>query len=264
MAKYIEVINDSNVVSVDDSQARLSLMRSVNLSNVGYDQSGSYEWPSGHLNRAPQYCATSFYRFPIQLGNNEKMFSLRALADNPHTGFTRLASNNATSYLYAYRNRNNIIDFSNYVLDFYGYDNSATGTVGLQVFDSNSNLIFNSNKYYFDIKGSYNIQHEDYFARIFVRDGVPKNINIGGYQRSNSAVVINNGSYNLCKFSDYYDLPPYDMVFSIVFGSTIYLEPRIAFWVNAWSTYTNPSNHIAYPNFSLVSSGVILDTTNIS
>ena len=101
MAKYIEVINDGNVVSVDDSQARLSLMRSVGLNTIGYDNSGNYTWSSEYSWGNDQYRTMSFYRFPISLATNEKMFSIRALQDNPHTGFSRLASNSSTSYLYA-------------------------------------------------------------------------------------------------------------------------------------------------------------------
>lgn len=264
MAKYIEVINNDNVVSVDDTQARLSLMRSLKLSDIGYDQNGNYNW-NGLMHGQDQYCTTSFFRFPIGLGTNEKIFSIRALQDNPHIGFSRLASNTSLSYLYAYTNRFNSIDLSNYVIDFYGYDNSLTGSVGLQIFDANSKLIFNSNKYYFDVNRFYSVQHQDGFAHEFIEESYvfPRNIKIGERSRSNSAVVINNGGCNLCKFSSYYDTP-YDMVFTVVFNGTIYLEPRIAFWVNEWSTYTNPTGHIAYPNFSRVSSGIILDTTNIS
>ena len=265
MAKYIEVVNDSNVISIDDTQSRLSLMRSVPLNNIGYDKSGNYNWSSEHSWGNDQYRTTSFYRFPIQLATNEKMFSIRALSDNPHTGFSRLASNNSVSYLYAYRNGYNSIDFSNYVIDFYGYDSARTGTCGLQIFDENENLIFNSNKYYLDVKGMYNAPLEDLWAREFDGDSTrcPRKIDIGGHSRGNTAVVINNGSYGFCKYNDFYSLP-HDIVYTIVFGSTIYLEPRIAFWVNDWSTYTNQTNHVAYPNFSRVSSGVFLDITNIS
>lgn len=263
MARYAEVINNDNVVSIDDTQVRLSLMRSVRLNEISSDKSVTFGWSSMH--GCDQYCINALYRFPVNLGTNEKMFSIRALQDNPHTGFSRLANANNKSYLYAYRNRYNTIDFSNYVIDFYGYDNVAKGTVGLQVYDANKNLIFNSNKYYFDIKGLYNVQHADGTAKQFANDTgtFPRKINIGGYSRGNSAVVINCGGYNFCKFTDNYDLP-YDQVYTIVFNGTVYLEPRIAYWVEDWSTFTNPTNHNGYPNFARLSSGVILDTTNIS
>lgn len=263
MAKYAEVINDSNIVSIDDTQSRLSLIRSVNLSTIGYDKSVGYNWRDMYGN--DQYCIASLWRFPITLGTNEKMFSIRALKSNPHTGFSRLARGNSSSYLYAYSNRYNTAEFSDYVVDFYGYDTSKTGTVGLQIFDANGNIVFNSNKYYFDVKGFYSVQHADGTAHEFIDESslFPRNIKIGGYSISNSAVVINNGGYNFCKFSDYYDTP-HDMVYTVVFGSTIYLEPRIAYWSNDWSTFTNPTNHNGYPNFARSSSGIILDTTNIS
>lgn len=266
MTKYIEVVNNSNVITIDDLQPRVSLMRSVPLNNISPDQSGSYRWSTEFQWGNEQYRTMSFYRFPINLGTNEKMFSIRALADNPHTGFSRLAGGDSLSYLYAYRNMYNSLDFSNYVIDFYGYDNMNTGTCGLQVFDEHSNLIFNSNKYYLDVKGQYNIQQPDLWRGDFYSDTTkfPRNIAIGGYSRSNSAVIINNGSYGMCDFLIKGDLP-HDIVYTVVFGSTIYLEPRIAFWVNDWSTFpNNKSNHVAYPNFSRVSSGVFLDTTNIS
>lgn len=267
MAKYIEVKNNNNIVSVDDKQPRLSLIRSVNLETIGTDQSGTFAWLS--YGGQEQYCIRSFFRFPIGLGANEKMFSIRALQDNPHVGFTRLASNDSVSYLYAYVNAygttDGSFDFSKYIIDFYGYDDTVTGQTGLQVFDENGKIVFNSNKYYFDVKGLYNVQHADGTARIFVdsADIFPRNINIGGHSRDKSAVVINCGGYNFCKFSSYYDTP-YDVVFTVVFNGTIYLEPRIVFWVNDKSTYTNPSNHIAFPNFARLSSGTIIDTTNIS
>lgn len=266
MAKYIEIINDSGTVSVDDTQPRLSLIRSVRLNTIGYDNSGNYSWSSEYSWGYDQYRTINWKRFPISLNSNEKMFSVRALQNNPHIGFTRLASGSSLSYLYAYENVYNQIDYSNYVIDFYGYDSTKTGVLGVQVFDPNDNekLIFNSNKYYFDIKGQYNIQLQDGTASIFADrpDIFPRTINIGGYSRNDSAVVINNGSYSFCKYFSF--AYPYDIVYTVVFDSTIRLEPRIAFWVNEWSTFTNESNHLAYPNFSRVSSGVILDTTNIS
>jgi len=241
-------------------------MRSVSLNNIGYDKSNGFDW-GGLMLGQDQYCITSLYRFPISLLANEKMFSIRALADNPHTGFARLASNSSTSYLYAYRNRYNTIDFSNYVIDFYGYATSPSSGIGLQAFDANGDLVFDSNKYYFDVKGRYNIQHADGTAREFAQDTTtfPRNINIGGPSRSNSAVVIDSGSYNMCKFGhDHYSVYPFDIVYALVFNKTAYLEPRIAFWVYEWSTWSNPSNHNGYPNFSRLSSGIVLDTTNIS
>lgn len=265
MAKYIELVNDDNIVSVDDTQPRLSLTRSISLSEIGYDKSGTYEWTT--YRGIDQYCTTAFTRFPIHLINDEKTFSIRALQDNPHMGFSRLANTNSLSYLYAYKNRYNTKDFTNYVVDFYGYDSAKTGVLGVQVFDPNNQekLIFNSNNYYLDVKGKYNIQQADGTAHEFANEPniFPRNINIGGYSRSNTAVVINNGSYHLAKIF-HWEIMPYDLVYTVVFGSTIYLEPRIAFWVEEWSTITNRANHIAYPNYSLVSSGVILDTTNIS
>lgn len=266
MAKYIEIVNNDNIVSVDDTQPRLSLTRSIPLNEIGYDRTGNYNWYNMH--DSDHYCTTTFARFPIQLVNNEKMFSIRALQENPHMGFSRLASNNSLSYLYAYNNKYNTKNYTNYIIDFYGYDSAKTGTLGVQIFDPNDQekLIFNSNKYYFDVKGQYNIQHADGTAHEFNNEPniFPRNINIGGYSRSNTAVVINNGSYHFAKFYTYYDLPPYDLVYTVVFGSTIYLEPRIGFWVEEWSTFTSQSNHFAYPNYSRLSSGVFLDTTNIS
>lgn len=267
MAKYIEIINNDNIVSVDDTQPRLSLMRSVNLNEIGYDYLGDYTW-GAWMGDYGQYCITRFARFPIQLGANEKMFSIRALQDNPHMGFSRLASNNSLSYLYAYLNTHNTIGYTNYVVDFYGYDSAKTGVLGVQVFDPNDQekVIFNSNKYYFDVKGQYNVQHADGFVHEFVNEQnvLPRNINIGGYSRSNTAVVINNGSYQWCHFRFPANYMPSDLVYTVVFGSTIYLEPRVAFWTDDWSTIHNPSNHIAYPNYARLSSGVFLDTTNIS
>ena len=264
MTKYIEVVNNDNIVSVDDTQPRLSLMRSVRLNEIGYDYTGTYNW--SQMYDCDQYCATVFARFPIVLSTNEKMFSIRALQDNPHTGFSRLASNNSVSYLYAYNNRYNTKDFSNYVIDFYGYDSNKTGNCGLQIFDENENLIFNSSKYYFDVKGQYNIQHADGFFHEFINESYlfPRNINIGGYSRSDSAVVINNGGFQFCKFRSYSELMPYDLVYSVVFGSTIYLEPRIVFWTEDWSPFVDETNHVAFPNYALLSSGVFLDTENIT
>ena len=135
----------------------------------------------------------------------------------------------------------------------------------MQVFDENGSLIFNSNKYYFDVKGQYNVQQEDLWRSSFNDNTTrfPRKITIGEFSRSNSAVVINSGSYGFCDFFRAMTFP-HDIVYTLVFSSTIYLEPRIAPWVNEWSTFTNAANHIAYPNFSRVSSGVFLDTTNIS
>lgn len=267
MTKYIEVVNNSNVITIDDLQPRISLMRSVPLNKISYDNSGSYSWSSEYSWGNDQYRTVSFYRFPINLATNEKMFSIRALANNPHTGFSRLTSGSSKSYLYAYRNRYNSIGFSNYVIDFYGYDSMNTGTSGLQVFDENSKLIFNSNKYYLNVKGRFNHQHEDLWRGSFANDTskFPRSIAIGGQARSNTAVIINDGLYGFCGYFQGSDLPPYDIVYTVVFGSTIYLEPRIAPWVNDWSTFPNNySNHVGYPNFSRVSSGVFLDTTSIS
>lgn len=267
MTKYIEVVNNSNVITIDDLQPRISLMRSVPLNKISSDNSGSYSWSSEYSWGNDQYRTVSFYRFPINLATNEKMFSIRALANNPHTGFSRLASGSSKSYLYAYRNRYNSIGFSNYVIDFYGYDSMNTGASGLQVFDEHSNLIFNSNKYYLDVKGQFNHQHEDLWRGAFNTDTskFPRRIDIGGPSRSNTAVIINDGLYGFCGYFRGDDLPPFDIVYTVVFGSTIYLEPRIAGWVNAYSTFPNNyTNHVGYPNFSRVSSGVFLDTTNIS
>ena len=263
MAKYIEVVNNNSVVSVDDTQARLSLKRSVPLNSIGYDKSHGYSWDIMH--GCDQYCIKTLYRFPIQLATNEKMFSIRALADNPHTGFSRLANGDSASYLYAYQNRYNTIGFDNYVIDFYGYDTAKTGSFGLQVFDANGNIIFNSNKYYFDVSGQYNVQHTDGTAYEFANQPsvFPRRIDIGSYSRKNSAVVLNVGAYNACKFVSNYDTP-YDLVYTIVFGNTLYLEPRIAYWEQSWSTWSTVSNHNGFPNFARLSSGIILDTTNIS
>lgn len=266
MTKYAEVVNDSGVVSIDDTQSRLCLMRSAPLNTIGYDNEGNYRWSSEFSWGNEQYRTINWKRFPIQLAANEKMFSIRALQDNPHIGFTRLASGSTLSYLYAYENMYNQKNYSNYVIDFYGYDTSKTGNLGLQVFDENENIVFNSAKYYFDVKGNYNVQQPDLWRGLFASDTTkfPRNIAIGGYSRGSTAAVINVGSYGMCSFFDPDDIP-YDIVYTIVFGSTIYLEPRIAFWVNAWSTFpNNETNHTAYPNFSRVSSGVFLDTTNIS
>ena len=265
MTKYIEVVNNSNIVSVDDTQPRLSLMRSIPLNTIGYDNEGNYRWSSEYSWGNEQYRTINWKRFPIQLVNNEKMFSIRALQDNPHIGFSRLASGNTLSYLYAYENTYNQKNYSNYVIDFYGYDNSEANGVGLQIYNESGNPIFNSDKYYFDVKGQYNVQQQDMWRGRFYTDSkFPRNIDIGGYSRSNTAVVINNGSFGFCGYFYGDDLPPYDIIYTVVLGGTIHLEPRIAFWTNSWSPLVNPTNHIAYPNYSRVSSGLFLDTTNIS
>ena len=267
MAKYIEVINDKNVVSVDDTQPRLSLLRSAKLNTIEVDKYGRYNWGSEYEFGNNQYRTQIFYRFPIGLGA-AKMFSLRALESNPHVGFAICSVGNSLFYLYAYLNMNysdNTFD-SNYIIDFYGYDAASKNPVGLEVFDASGNRVFNSNNYYLDVKGQYNIQHPDLWRSRFYSDTTkfPRKIEIGNYSRSNSAVVLNGNPCGMTSYFNSGDLPPYDIVYTVVFNDTIYLEPRIAFWVNNWSTYTNPTGHIAYPNFSRVSSGIILDTTNIS
>jgi len=267
MAKYIEVINDKNVVSVDDTQPRLSLLRSAKLNTIEVDKYGRYQWGSEYDFGNDQYRTQIFYRFPIGLGE-ATMFSIRALKSNPHVGFAISSTGNSMFYLYSYLNMNysdNTFD-SNYVIDFYGYDTAAKKPVGLEVFDANGKRIFNSNNYYLDVKGQYNVQHPDFWAGNFYRDTskFPRKIEIGNHTRANSAVVINASPHSWCKYEHFEEPPPWEIVYTVIFGDTIYLEPRIAFWVNDWSTFNNLTNNAAYPQFSRISNGIILDTTNIS
>ena len=248
MAKYIEVINDKNVVSVDDTQPRLSLMRSLKLSDIGYDQTGWYQWNSEDYGN-DQYRTQFFYRFPIGLGE-ATMFSIRALKSNPHVGFAISSTGNSMFYLYSYLNMNYSDNTfaSNYVIDFYGYDAAAKKPVGLEVFDANGKRIFNSNNYYLDIKGQYNIQHPDFWSGDFYgneKNSFPRKIEIGNHTRNNSAVVINANPHSWCTYG-FFRIPPFDIVYTVIFGDTIYLEPRIAFWVNQWSSFGNPTNNVAY------------------
>lgn len=271
MAKYLEIIGDNNKVIIDDQNARLHLTRSYSLSHFGTIRSLE---PYTDLISDNYWLIAKILVYEIQLNSNEVFFSIRALASNENVGFARCAVSAKKSYLYCYINKQgkNSFSASNFIIDFYGTDASYTehGS-GLQIFDATgNNVVFDSNRYYMDVKGYYNIPSEGFQFALQGTSFWPDTINIGGHSINNSAVIINSCKHFFGSGHSWTALESF--IHCVVFGGTIYLR----FWYlttgRRLSDYT-PEQYMYdvliagnnyYPHLSINNSGVILDTTNIS
>lgn len=260
MAKYVEVINDNGVVSVDDAIERVHRVRSTELADISvtYDVS-----PSTIYSSEPLIIRRIRTRV-ITLGSNEEFFAIRAKDNRSKIGFACGFSGGDTVYLYEYiNNGGSINDESNFVLDFYGVGQTVVNNVGLQAFDENGGLVFSSGECYENVKGTYNIALDDGAQTRPLDDEKywPDSISIGSFPATTSAVVISS-----CKHSHAADWLA-DTLHVVVFDGSVHLEKRYLI-MNLNFDHLNYSILNAglkyYPPYSMVNSGIIISADGIN
>ena len=259
MAKFVEVINDSGVVSVDDTMERMHLVRSVELTDIGV----TYDVSPYTSNPGEAEMIRRIRTRVITLGNNEEFFAIRAKGNRPKVGFACGFKGGNVVNLYEYiNNGGSVNDESNFVLDFYGVGQTRVNNVGLQAFDENGGLVFSSSEYYENVKGTYNSAIDD-GGQTRVLDNPtywPHSISLGGFSPVSSAVIINS-----CKHSHATDALA-DTLYVVVFDGDIHLERRYL-----WSLDYSHVNYsivnaglMYYPPYSMVNSGIIISADGIN
>lgn len=261
MATYLEVVGNNNKIIIDDTTSRLHKTRSYSLATVGalYTLEPFHDYNYDNL-------IVKIFTYKITLADNETFFSIRAKQPNENVGFAKCVISDKESYLYCYVNAQGKSSFSesNFVIDCYGTSSSGNNQgSGLQIFDeTGKNVIFDSNRYYMDVKGFYNFSGSpDLYSESFW----PATIDIGKPSYKNSAICINNNRHFL------WHEALATALHCVVFGEYIYL--KFLFYSNKHTWDYSPESLKYevwnaglkyYPNCSSNNSGIILDTTNIS
>ena len=253
MTKYVEVINDNNIITIDDTTPRLYKTRSVplntlnpvdvmDLSNMWAEEHWSYA--SGNAEFRPRFIK----RYDITFASNEVFFSIRSNANVPQAGF---AVSQKDKLFYALNRtvaKSSGLE-SNFVLDFYGTlqnNNNAHG-VGLQIFNENGNLIFDSSKYYLNVESGFFYNNENYKLRwnADLRNGFST-----GASRTASAIVLNSSISAGYLFEDFDDI--YGLIYFAIFDGTIKIRP----WIIMLDTLLDWSSRL--PNDCVQNSGLIV------
>jgi len=263
MTKYIEVINNDNVISLDDKTERLHRTRSATLSNIGvsYDVS-LFVYPTPDYTNDPHLIRRIRSR-AISLRSNEEFIAIRANESYDKIGFSLGFDGNDTVYLYEYLTVGyDVSKESNYVVDYYGTGITEIITAGLQVFDENgSNVpIFSSGEYYVDVKSAYNSVIDDggQVRPIYNTTYWPESISLGGVASQSTAIVTNSCKHSMAS-DGYYGL--FDALYVVVFGTLVHLELRYTTGDANYSNFAYSRFNAGvkyYPPFSFVNSGVLI------
>lgn len=264
MANYAEVINNNGRVTLDDSVARLAKTRTLSITAARYTiPSEDLRQILGYIEN--QYILDGYCIQQFDLSSNEVMVAVRAKRQHANVvvlgGFVSSKKYQVT--LFGNVTDNNVYK-EDYLIDIYGYVPSSGGTnSGLEIFNASGTKIFDSDFYTLDVSGTYSVFSNCSSGGVLMRfDESPTSYSIGGFSIENRAVAINSSVNKVARHKDslHYDGLLYDVLYGVVFGSTIFLEKRV-------SIYTGFMNHGggATPHgYSHAGSGIILNTTNIT
>jgi len=164
--RYLEVKNDENITSINDTDTCLYLKHKVKVTNMFGLKEGEYEKYIATLNsgkacaldHGPKNTRNDPYGYYVNitipvLDREEGEAYLYAVSSKEKTfSFKILEGTQKNNFVVIFRiNYEHGADVKKLLeqLTFYVYSSKVpkTGNLGMQVFDSNKNVIFNSNKY---------------------------------------------------------------------------------------------------------------------
>lgn len=172
MSRYFECSTDSGKTIIDDNTVRYVYSRGTVASGLGYlyDDSGSHGLTSRQeenlMKEIPNDIRIKILCvIPLTLKQGESLIGIRTTLKDPYIGYSvrnPVAGSN-TAYIYIYVARgSSVTDIKTVrnvlVIDLYTREISTRGKIGLQVFNQQGNMIFNSNNNIMSIKYFYNNQ----------------------------------------------------------------------------------------------------------
>ena len=266
MANYAEVINNNGRVTLDDTHPRLVKTRTLSITagRTVYPSS-DYSDISGYIDN--KYILGSYCRQQFDLYSNEFMVSVRAKRQHANVA---VLGGFISSKKYQVTLLGSVADTntyqSDYSIDIYGTVPSSGGTnSGLEIFNASGTKIFDSDFYTLDVSGTYSVYSDcvDDTTGILEKFGdAQTSFSIGGYSTGNRAVVINSSINKVARHQDSmrYTYNLYDILYGVVFGSTIFLEKRVSNHIE----FFHDGGGIPPHGYSHTASGIILNTTNIT
>lgn len=170
MARYFEYIEQGQRAIIDDKTPRYIKSRSVVADTLTYslDDSTSHALTSRQEQNLMQLIPNNVRIYALcvmtlPLQNGENLISIRTDLQDEYVGYSIRypVSGTNIAYVYIYVGRGATIKDlntirSHLVINIYKRIIDATGNFGLQIFDSNGNIIFNSNASIMSIKYFYN------------------------------------------------------------------------------------------------------------
>ena len=253
MTKYIEVVNNNNIITIDDTTPRLYKTRSVPLNtlNPADVMDLSNIWTEEHwiyASENAEFRPRFIKRYDITFASNEVLFSIRSMSNVPQAGFAVSQRNKLFYALNRTVAQSSGLEY-NFTLDFYGTlqnDYSVHGN-GLQVFNESGNLIFDSTKYYLNVESSFFYNNESYKPswNADLRNGFST-----GANRSASAIVLNSSISAAYLFEDFDDI--YGLIYFAIFDGTIKIRP----WITMLDTMLEWNSRL--PNDCVQNSGFIV------
>lgn len=256
MAKYVEVVNNSGTVTIDDTHPRLVKTRTVSITaGRTIVPAADYYYIKGYIDN--KYILGSYCIQRVNLNSNEKIVAVRAKKAHDNVavlgGFIS-SSKYQVTLCGSVANTNTYEN--DYLLDIYGTVPSSGGTnSGLEIFNASGTKIFDSDFYTMDVVGTFSVVNKDY--KVFTN--ATTSYSMGGHSVSNRAVAINSCINSVYLHPKTQGTPWGTLLYGVVFGSTIHLELRL----NEYMTWLTDGGGTTPHGYSCSSSGVILNTKNI-
>lgn len=163
--RYLEVKNDENITSINDTDTCLYLKHKIKVTNILDNKKGEYTNYVATLDSG-KACALDYgvgnhlsnpYAYYVNisipiLDREEGEAYLYAVSSKEKTLSLNVFENKSSNFIVTFRlYYQDSADVRKMVeqLTFYVYSSKVpkTGNLGMQVFDSNKNVVFNSNKY---------------------------------------------------------------------------------------------------------------------
>lgn len=261
MTKYIEVTNNNGTVSIDDTTARLVKTKTITFNDDApfYVPSQDVYYLRGYI--SDKYIMGALATMYVDLSSNESLVAIRALNKRENVavlgGFI-----SPKRYMIVLMSswENNNLYMNDFAIDVYGtVPNTEIGNVGMEIFDANGNKIFDSNYYAMDVVNTYSIINTK-DIKTFTDE--PDTYEIGGYSRSNYAIIMSSciNKVILHARRTQFSGPIGSIQYGAVFGDSIRLEKRI----NEYLSFVYSGGTWTPQSYSVNSSGIILNTQNIS
>lgn len=255
MATYAEVINDSGKISIDDSTSRLCRKRTLALSPGYYDWGQSYA-----ITNMPDYTAYSFSVYDVTLDSDELFIAVRAKAghDNVSVFASGISAGLFRVYLLGTLNTPDT-HAGDYLIDTYGYTPNRSYNSGLQIFNSASTKIFDSNEFYMGVAGNYKNDSTNLLWQS-IQSGFPTSISIGsGLSLQNNSIVIGSNARVFARDHRYSTPAPCQGLYGIRFSSSGAID-----LVLRCSTLTWSDKDWLPPNVTGLNTGIIMNHSNIT